>query len=104
MRAEVESAPLILMVSIISHNDTPQKVLEGGADDFLIKLYLSTDVVRVLSDGLLLLNQAPLLRTNFLTAAVRRYSFRIIQPSIKRIPTTKRSRGVASIIPSDVVN
>ena len=48
------------------------------------------------------LNQPPLLRTNLLPADVLRYSFRIIQPSRRRIPTTKRNRGVASIIPSDV--
>ena len=37
-----------------------------------------------------------------MTLLVRCYSLRIIQPSRRRIPTTKRNRGVASIVPSDV--
>ena len=56
MRAEVESAPLILIISVISDDDALQQVMEGGANNFLIKLYLSTDIVRVLSDGLMRLN------------------------------------------------
>jgi two-component system, chemotaxis family, protein-glutamate methylesterase/glutaminase len=59
VRAEVESAPLILMITAISDDDARQQVLEAGADDFLIKPYRSTDVVRVLSDGLARLNQPP---------------------------------------------
>ncbi len=57
VRAEVKSAPLILMITAISDDDARQQVLQAGADDFLIKPYRSTDVVRVLSDGLARLNQ-----------------------------------------------
>ena len=53
---EVESARLILMITAISVDDTRQQEMEVGADDLLIKPYLSTDVVRFLSDGLALLN------------------------------------------------
>jgi two-component system, OmpR family, response regulator len=56
VRDEVESAPLILMIAAISVDDTRQQEMEVGADDFLIKPYRSTDVVRVLSDGLAPLN------------------------------------------------
>ena len=56
VRDEVESAPLILMITAISVDDTRQQEMEVGADDFLIKPYRSTDVVRVLSDGLAPLN------------------------------------------------
>ena len=66
MRAEVESAPLTLMISFISDDGARKHLLEGGAVDFLIKLYLSTDVFRVLSDGLVRLNQPPFLRINLL--------------------------------------
>ena len=79
MRAKVDSAPLILMVSVIS--DDEPTITGRGNGRFSGKTLL--------------------LRTNLLPAAVRRYSFRIIQPSRRRIPTTKRNRGVASIIPSD---
>ena len=51
MRAEVESAPLILMISVINDDDVRQQVLEG-ADDFLVKLYLSTDVFGFCQVGL----------------------------------------------------
>ena len=57
VRAEVKSTPLILMITAISDDDARQQVLQAGADDFLIKPYRSTDVVRVLSDGLARLNQ-----------------------------------------------
>ena len=56
VRDEVESAPLILMIAAISVDDTRQHEMEVGADDLLIKPYLSTDVVRFLSDGLARLN------------------------------------------------
>ena len=56
VRDEVESAPLILMITAISVDDTRQQEMGVGADDFLIKPYRSTDVVRVLSDGLAPLN------------------------------------------------
>lgn len=59
VRAEVESAPLILMITAISDDDARQQVLQAGADDFLIKPYRSTDVVRILSDGLARMNQPP---------------------------------------------
>lgn len=57
VRAEVESTPLILMITAINDDEARQKVLRAGADDFLIKPYRSTDVVRVLSDGFARLNQ-----------------------------------------------
>ena len=57
VRAEVASAPLILMITAISDDDARQQVLQAGADDFLIKPYRSTDVVRILSDGFARLNQ-----------------------------------------------
>ncbi|MEK9628882.1 MAG: chemotaxis protein CheB [Nitrospinota bacterium] len=57
VRAEVESTPLILMITAISDDDARQQVLQAGADDFLIKPYRSGDVVRVLSDGLARMNQ-----------------------------------------------
>ena len=56
VRDEVESAPLILMITAISVDDPRQQVLEARVDDFLIKPYRSTDVVGVLSDGLARLN------------------------------------------------
>jgi DNA-binding response OmpR family regulator len=56
VRDEVESAPLILMITAISVDDARQQVLEAGADNFLIKPYRSTDMVLVLSDGLARLN------------------------------------------------
>jgi chemotaxis response regulator CheB len=59
VRAEVESAPLILMITAISDDDARQELLEAGADEFLTKPYRSTDVVRVLSYGLARLNQPP---------------------------------------------
>ena len=59
VRDEVESAPLILMITAISFDYARQQVLEAGADDFLIKPYRSTDMVRVLSDGLARLNYPP---------------------------------------------
>ena len=57
VRAEMESTPLILMITAINDDDARQQVLQAGADDFLIKPYRSIDVVRVLSDGLARLNQ-----------------------------------------------
>jgi len=51
VRAEVETAPFILMVTAVGDDDSRQKMLQTGADDFLIKPYQSADVVRVLSDG-----------------------------------------------------
>jgi len=51
VRAEVETAPLILMVTAVGDDDSRQQVLQAGADDILIKPYQSADVVRVLSDG-----------------------------------------------------
>jgi two-component system, OmpR family, response regulator len=56
VRDEVESTPLILMITAISVDDARKQELEAGTDDFLIKPYRSTDVVRVLSDGLARLN------------------------------------------------
>ena len=49
--AEVETAPFILMVTAVGDDDSRQKMLQTGADDFLIKPYQSEDVVRALSDG-----------------------------------------------------
>lgn len=37
VRDEVESAPLILMITAISFDDARQQVLEAGADDFFDK-------------------------------------------------------------------
>ena len=51
VRAEVETAPFILMVTAVGDDDSRQKMLQTGADDFLIKPYQSADVVRALSDG-----------------------------------------------------
>jgi DNA-binding response OmpR family regulator len=42
VRAEVESAPLILMITAISDDDARQELLEAGADEFLTKPYRST--------------------------------------------------------------
>ena len=33
VRAEVESAPLVLMITAISHDDARQQVLEAGGED-----------------------------------------------------------------------
>ena len=52
IRAEVEIAPFILLVSAAGDDDSRQQILHAGADDFLIKPYESKDVVRVLSDGI----------------------------------------------------
>lgn len=51
VRSEFEVAPLILMITAVGDDDSRQQVLQAGADDFLIKPYQSTDLVRVLSDG-----------------------------------------------------
>ena len=59
VRAEVESTPLILMITAINDDDARQHFLLAGADDFLIKPYRSGDVVRILSDGIARLNQPP---------------------------------------------
>ena len=47
------------MITAISIDDTRRQEMEVGEDDFLIKPYRSTDVVRVLSDGLAPLNLRP---------------------------------------------
>ena len=51
VREEVESAPLILMLTAVGDDDSRKKLLQAGADELLIKPYQSADVVRVLSDG-----------------------------------------------------
>jgi len=51
IRAEVETAPLILMVTAIGDEASRHQILQAGADELLIKPYQSSDVVRVLSDG-----------------------------------------------------
>ncbi|MBT3185361.1 MAG: response regulator [Nitrospina sp.] len=51
VRAEVETAPFILMVTAVGDDDSRQQILQAGADEFLIKPYQSEDVVQVLSDG-----------------------------------------------------
>ena len=71
VRAEVESAPLILMITAISDDDARQELLEAGADEFLTKPYRSTDVVRVLSYGLARLNQPPPETDDQIVAPVR---------------------------------
>lgn len=51
VREEVETAPLILMLTAVGDDDSRQQLLQAGADELLIKPYQSADVVRVLSDG-----------------------------------------------------
>ena len=51
VRAEIETAPLILMITAIGDEASRQQVLQAGADELLFKPYQSSDVVRVLSDG-----------------------------------------------------
>jgi two-component system, chemotaxis family, protein-glutamate methylesterase/glutaminase len=51
VRAEIETAPLILMITAVGDDDSRQQILQAGADDILIKPYQSADVVRILSDG-----------------------------------------------------
>jgi len=51
VRDEFEIAPLILMVTAVGDDDSRQKVLQAGADEFLIKPYDSADLVQLLSDG-----------------------------------------------------
>lgn len=51
VRDEFEAAPLILMTTAVGDDDSRQKVLQAGADDFLIKPYESAELVRILSDG-----------------------------------------------------
>jgi two-component system, chemotaxis family, protein-glutamate methylesterase/glutaminase len=51
VRAEVETAPLILMLTAVGDDESRQQILQAGADELLIKPYQSADVVRVLSEG-----------------------------------------------------
>jgi two-component system, chemotaxis family, protein-glutamate methylesterase/glutaminase len=51
VRAEVETAPLILMITAVGDDDSRQQIIQAGADELLIKPYQSADVVRVLSEG-----------------------------------------------------
>lgn len=51
VRAEVETTPLILMLTAVGDDVSRKQVLQAGADELLIKPYQSADVVRVLSDG-----------------------------------------------------
>jgi two-component system, chemotaxis family, protein-glutamate methylesterase/glutaminase len=51
VRAEVETAPLILMLTAVGDDESRQQILQAGADELLIKPYQSSDVVRVLTDG-----------------------------------------------------
>jgi two-component system chemotaxis response regulator CheB len=48
---EVETAPLILMLTTMGDDDSRHQLLQAGAAELLIKPYKSADVVRVLSDG-----------------------------------------------------
>jgi two-component system, chemotaxis family, protein-glutamate methylesterase/glutaminase len=51
VREEVESAPLILMITAGGDDASRQQILQAGADELLSKPYESSDVVRVLTDG-----------------------------------------------------
>jgi two-component system, chemotaxis family, protein-glutamate methylesterase/glutaminase len=51
VRAEVEIAPLILMITAGGDAESHQQILQAGADEFLSKPYRSADLVRVLAEG-----------------------------------------------------
>jgi CheY-like chemotaxis protein len=38
---EFEIAPLIVMITAFGYDDSRQQILQGGADEFLIKPYLT---------------------------------------------------------------
>ena len=61
-----------MMISVISDDNARQSVTGMGSGRFSDKTLPIYRCIRVLSDGLVGLNQPPLLRTNLLPAAVRR--------------------------------
>ena len=66
VRAEIEEAPLIMMISAGGDDESRQQILQSGADDFLSKPYHSADLVRILDDGLARFKQ-PEPEASFLT-------------------------------------